>query len=285
MPEPPETARTLQVGAHRIGVAEYGAPGGRPVLFFHGTPGSRLQAAVGSQLATEAGARLIALERPGYGLSSPPLLRSISEWPDVVASALDQMGVDRCAVLGVSGGAPFALACAATLPSRISGVAAVSPFFWPAAEDRRQMRGGNRLAFALAAKAPSLVRISMGAMARATQRPERTEKLMRREMANRTGWGEDHLRVQVTDTVESFRQGAAAAAAELALLVHPWPFAPSDVAVPVAIWHGRQDRNIPMASSRRAAAHLPTAELQEVDGGHYPAPEVLAAALAWLMAR
>jgi len=101
-----------------------GDPGGVPVIYLHGTPSSRLQAVSGHDAAMHQGVRLIAANRPGYGAASdvPTSLSSIAE--DTLALS-DALGLNRFAVLGVSGGGPFALACGATAPDRVVAVGVV----------------------------------------------------------------------------------------------------------------------------------------------------------------
>ena len=98
-----------------------GDPGGVPVIYFHGTPSSRLQAVSGHDAAVRQGVRLIAANRPGYRATpdAPSSLSSVAE--DALALA-DDLGLDRFAVLGVSGGGPYALACGAFAPERVAAV-------------------------------------------------------------------------------------------------------------------------------------------------------------------
>ena len=102
-----------------------GDPQGIPLVFFHGTPGGRLQAALGDGAASRAGVRLVAFSRPGYGGSTdgPTTLTSVGSDAGSVADAL---GIDAFAVLGVSGGGPYAVAAAAVLPERVRVVGVVA---------------------------------------------------------------------------------------------------------------------------------------------------------------
>lgn len=100
---------------------EVGDPSGRPVVHLHGTPGTAGSVVLLADAASRNGVRLIGVSRPGYGASTttaPGLL--------AVARDLDELtrglGIDRFAVLGASGGGPFALATAAALPERVSHV-------------------------------------------------------------------------------------------------------------------------------------------------------------------
>src|ERR1700733_4828378 len=91
--------------------ASYGDAGGLPALFFHGFIGSHHQAAFAHEAARRHGLRLIAPNRPGVGRSTLKERRCLEECVPDVAQLADALGLDRFAVVGVSGGAPYALAC------------------------------------------------------------------------------------------------------------------------------------------------------------------------------
>jgi pimeloyl-ACP methyl ester carboxylesterase len=107
-----------------VGVAEYGVPEGKAVLWSHGGPGSRLEPIHLDSGAVEAGLRLIGVDRPGYGLSVPQPGRTVGSWvPDALAVA-DHLGIDDFVTVGVSTGGAYALAVAALAPERVRGVVA-----------------------------------------------------------------------------------------------------------------------------------------------------------------
>jgi len=106
-----------------MAVEEYGDPDGPVVLYFHGWPASRLEAGLISDLPV----RLLAFDRPGYGRSSPQPGRTLLDWPRDVANVADRLGLDRFHIVGLSGGAPYAAACAYALPRRVLGAALVCP--------------------------------------------------------------------------------------------------------------------------------------------------------------
>jgi pimeloyl-ACP methyl ester carboxylesterase len=113
-------ALTLSDG-RLLSVWEGGDPAGVPVVYFHGTPSSRLQAVSGHEAAVRNGVRLIAANRPGYG-ADPDGASSLSSVARGIVEVADLLGLERFGVLGVSGGGPYALASAALFPERVAAV-------------------------------------------------------------------------------------------------------------------------------------------------------------------
>ena len=120
MPEPVRESQ-VEVSGHSLMVREAGDLGGTPLIYFHGTPSSRLEPAFADALAAELGIRLVSFDRPGYGESQlvPFSLASIARDTGLVADAL---GIDGFATNGHSGGGPFSLACGAVLGDRVTRV-------------------------------------------------------------------------------------------------------------------------------------------------------------------
>jgi len=110
----------------RLSFAEYGKSDGRPLLFFHGTPGSRLESPLSQQDAEALDVRLIVSDRPGYGFSDAHAGHSFLHGADDIEALLDQLGIGTCPVLGFSGGGPYAMACGYKMPERISRLGLVS---------------------------------------------------------------------------------------------------------------------------------------------------------------
>lgn len=101
-----------------LGYAEFGCPNGRPLMWFHGFPMSRLDGWAADRIARRRGIRVIAPDRPGFGLSTFQPSRRIVDWPADVKALADHIGIKRFAVLGLSGGGPYAVACAYALPKQ-----------------------------------------------------------------------------------------------------------------------------------------------------------------------
>jgi pimeloyl-ACP methyl ester carboxylesterase len=101
-----EGAQLVLRDGRRLGYAQYGQPDGEPIVYFHGHPGSRLEARLAHEPAAAPGLRVIALDRPGYGLSDFLPGRAITDWPADVTAAADALGIGRFSVAGASGGGP-----------------------------------------------------------------------------------------------------------------------------------------------------------------------------------
>jgi pimeloyl-ACP methyl ester carboxylesterase len=111
-------------GGRCLGAAEFGDADGTAVLWAHGGPGSRLEPAWLDAAAAQAGLRIIGIDRPGYGMSTPQPGRTISSVVVDMLAVADQLAIDRFATVGVSTGGAYALALAAFAPSRVLGVVA-----------------------------------------------------------------------------------------------------------------------------------------------------------------
>ncbi|MGH6945358.1 MAG: alpha/beta fold hydrolase, partial [Geminicoccaceae bacterium] len=259
----------------RLGYATYGAADGVPVLAFHGTPGSRFMLRAADAPAGRLGIRLIAPDRPGFGLSDPKPGRRIGDWPDDVVELADALGLWRFVVVGISGGGPYATACAWKIPQRIemagiiSGVGPLDPPEVFRALDRRR-----RMILATCRRAPRVLRIALAAAALGWRHaPER----MFRSLAA-LGPRSDRVIARSPEVasslkhgiVEGFRQGGRGVAEELVLFARPWGFALHQVSVPVRLWHGTADRVVPPAIARYQAAAIPGCRAEFIAGaGHF----------------
>src|ERR1700751_1675072 len=117
----PKLEGNVAVGDDRqIGFAEFGAPQGRAVFWLHGTPGARRQIPTEARAyAEEADIRLIGIDRPGIGSSTPYQYGNVLEFADDLRTIADTLGIDKMAVVGLSGGGPYTLACAGPMPERV----------------------------------------------------------------------------------------------------------------------------------------------------------------------
>lgn len=254
-----------------LGYAEYGDPHGVPFFFMHGVPSSRLAGSLIDASAQRRGIRIIAPDRPGYGVSDAQPDRAILDWPRDIADLADHLGLGRFGVMGISGAVPYVLACAIVLPERLSHVALLSglgPLGAPGV-----MAGMNRQSaglYRLALHSPRAGRVWMKMLA---QTAARAPQMVYRQQLNylpecdRAVFASDSMRaMRLDDFAEAFRQGAAGPGQEAVLHVTDWGFALGDVGLEVYLWQGTSDRHHPVAMGRYLAEALPHAHATVVEG-------------------
>lgn len=255
--EHPETVELPD--GRELGYATAGDPAGDPLLVFHGFPNCRTFAAAFDEPAREHGGRIIAPERPGFGVSDPDPGRELTDWPDDVTALLDALGIDEAPVLGVSGGGPYALACAARIPDRTPRAAVgcgVSPMEAVSFEEQVPFRLGQW--------APRLVRGYL--RAEELQARYTSERLLERRAANAAPHDADYWRGEVGQllvaTAVAARQGHGNEhlVRDLQLYAGDWGIDLDGIDVPVGLWYGRADRIVPVAMGRYLAEAVPTAE-------------------------
>src|SRR3981081_3237845 len=117
----PKLEGNIAVGDDRqLGFAEFGDPQARAIFWLHGTPAARRQTPAEARVYAEDNhIRLIGIDRPGIGSSTPHQYENVLAFADDLRTAADTLGIDKMAVIGLSGGGPYTLACAAAMPDRI----------------------------------------------------------------------------------------------------------------------------------------------------------------------
>jgi pimeloyl-ACP methyl ester carboxylesterase len=255
-----------------LAYAEYGKHQGAPVLFCHGTPGSRL--GITPEMATTAatlGMRLIVPDRPGYGLSDPWPDRSLVDWPHDVAALMDALGISEFGVVGFSVGGIHALACARSLPNRVTGVALAGAF----AQNLLEPEVAATLSPAVA-QALSQARDDpdglLQALAPLAQAPEQLFAMMVDTVSlpdQQVLKQQDVSEAIRSDCREGLHQGVAAILQDYRFAVGGWGIALEGIVVPVDIWQGLADINAPPAMSEYLAKQLPHCRVHHLPGeGH-----------------
>jgi pimeloyl-ACP methyl ester carboxylesterase len=269
-----EEKRIRLLDGRWLGYFEAGDPHGVPVLFFHGFGTTRVICPP-DEAARQLGVRLIAVDRPGLGLSTPLPGRRLLDWPDDVRQFADQLALDRFSVVGWSGGGPYALACARRLTGRIDAIAIVSGAA-PLAKTTRTdyLRRFDRNAVFVAGKAPWVVRLAMWHWGRPQRRDAEAffeKSLAEMCAADQEVLSEPGLRSRmIANSAELYRQGGRGMYDEALVLARPWGFDPSEIRVPVEIWHGARDEVVPFAMSAHLAELIPGANLRVFeDEGHH----------------
>jgi len=267
------TQRLRLADGRTVGVAEYGEPAGRPVVVLQGTPSSRLMHHPDESIARDLQARLISIDRPGFGLSDFQPGRTLLDWPADVAAVMDQLGIDRFAVVGFSGGGPYTAACAYRIPSRLTCAAIVAgagPVAAPGALDR--MTRMRRMGLAVARTAPWLLRSLIWLLHHPRRDPARFFASFSDGFppADRAIMAQPEIRaMMLANYAEAARQGVRGFAYEGILFSRPWGFRLEDIRMPVHLWHGEEDTSTPVAMARYVAGAIPDCRARFLPGeGH-----------------
>ncbi len=270
-----EDGRLILPDGRVIGFREYGAAQGAPILCFHGTPGSRLMFAIADDHAREHGLRLIAPERAGFGLSSYAKARPLATCADDMAALCGALGLERLAIAGVSGGAPFAVAYAAIHPERVAAMALVSPvgpFAGP--ESPKRIGPGHRLVFRVLPGVPLLYRFLFSFGRAGFLFAPQAMAAMIASRAAPSDWrvlSDKHARRNLLrGLAEGVRPGIGGAVEELRCFSRPWGVPFERIGAPTILWQGTADRNVPVKAALKLGKLIPDCEVRRIEGaGHY----------------
>jgi pimeloyl-ACP methyl ester carboxylesterase len=233
------------------------ATSGPIVLFFHGCPDTRRAAMTGDDAAREVGVRLLAFNRPGYGSSTPTAFTHTSVAHDA-AGLLDVWGIERVSVLGMSVGATYAAAFAATYPERTTSLGLVSAPGPGEPTDERVEDAMERMR-------PEF----MAWRARVDPEDEDDRALAARFLAEVpeadaalvSAFGDEFVGNLVWEALvepDGYLRDAA-------LLQREWDYAVTDVRCPVTFWVGADDDQA-VAASAWWVERLPQAEIEVLPG-------------------
>lgn len=257
----------------RLSFAEFGTPRGAPIIWMHGTPGGRRQIPIEARLyAAQNSLRIIGIDRPGIGTSTPHLYENVLAWTTDLELFADNLGLDSLRIIGLSGGGPYALAAGAALPGRVHGVGVlggVAPTVGPDAI------GGGLVALARygapllsAARVPlsytlaAAIRVvrpfgGLALDAYAAVQPRGDRELLARP---------EFRAMFLDDLLNGARFQVGAPLADVILFTRHWGFEAADVKVPVHWWHGDEDHIIPHRHGLHMTARLPDATFSTIDG-------------------
>ena len=213
-----------------------GPADGFPVVYLHGAIGSPRWRTPGlDELIDRLSIRYLVINRPGFGGSDPSPGRSVVDFASDLGQVMSALGYRRFSVVGVSAGGPYALACGGVLAERIAALAAVSPL-GPVSGRRpcHDVRYRLPLVPFGPPHGPAVAHVCLRAARMHRQTPARA-------------------------MVEDYR-----------VCRRHWGFEPTDVRVPVTLWHGRADRLVPLSQTLELAAAIPNSTaLIDRDGGHF----------------
>jgi pimeloyl-ACP methyl ester carboxylesterase len=274
---PPEAPRFWDAGdGRRVAWNEYGDPAGRPLFYYHGWPSSRLQARLLHHLARERGFRVLALDRPGMGHSTYQPGRTLKSWPALVAAFADCQGIGRFSQLGVSGGGPYVLACAARMPERLqaSAVLCGAVPLWNA--DRSGLHLAYRIIIPLLHFPKSWFSPWLRAAARHStgplDRPPVSWILRMLPVQDRMIMLENpEIRMIFAESFnEGVRQGGRCVMDDGEIYLHDCGITLGEIRHPIRYWHGAHDRHISAAMAQRFICRIAGAVLTiDPDEAHF----------------
>ncbi|MUL48941.1 alpha/beta hydrolase [Mycobacterium sp. CBMA293] len=272
--ERPKLEGNIAVGEGRqIGFAEFGNPQGRAVFWLHGTPGARRQIPTEARtFAARKNIRLIGIDRPGIGSSTPHQYENVLGFTDDLRTIADILGINRFAVVGLSGGGPYTLATAAAMPDRVV-MAAVLGGVAPLIGEDGISSGLMELAKVVrpvieVADAPlrwvagSLIKLVSPFGSPALDLYARISPDGDRNLLSRP----EFKAMFLDDLLNGSRKQLAAPFADVVVFARDWGFRLEDIKVPVRWWHGDADHIVPFAHGEHAVARLADAELYTLPG-------------------
>lgn len=243
------------------------------MFWLHGTPGGRRQVPIEARkYALENDLRIIGIDRPGIGTSTPHLYDDVLDWTGDLAVLADNLGVDTFRVIGLSGGGPYALAAGVAFPERVHGIGVLGGVAPTQGVDA--IRGGLVEIAPYAAPILGAVRLplsyTLAAVIHAVKplagvaigtygvfQPRGDRELLARP---------EFKAMFLDDLINGARFQVGAPLADIILFTRYWGFDAADVTVPVRWWHGDDDHIIPHAHGVHMVERLPDAVFATIDG-------------------
>jgi pimeloyl-ACP methyl ester carboxylesterase len=257
----------------RLSFAEYGSRRGSAIVWMHGTPGSRRQIPFEARAyAEEHGLRIVGIDRPGIGSSTPHLYADILDWTRDLEILLDTLAIDTLRLIGLSGGGPYVLAAGVAMPERVHGVGILGGVAPTTGEDAV---GGGLIQLAVRlAPLLSVARVPLGValtgairLVRPLAGPALDLYAAVQPPGDRNLLARPEFKAMfLDDLLNGSRFQTSAPLADLVLFTRDWGFTAADVTVPVRWWHGDDDHIVPLAHGQHLVARLPDATLKVIAG-------------------
>ena len=283
-------ARTVRLSDGRtLAYADWGDPDGSPVIECHGNPGCRLLV-WDEGVAARLGVRLITVDRPGIGRSSPKPGRSVADWAADVGELCDAIGIEHVSLLGYSVGGAYACGCAERLGDRVASMALVGSIV-PLDRPGAFAKLGRPLQWRLARDRPAIARgvyVVQAFLGRLPLWALRRPATARLPAADRAVLDDDPRIFErgAEMAAEAVRQGTDGLVEDLRVAMRPWGVELASITVPTTVWQGDQDRSIPVAWGEQLAGSIPGAQLRLRRGeGHLMIASNLEAILEDLLHR
>jgi pimeloyl-ACP methyl ester carboxylesterase len=276
-----------------LAVAEWGDPNGIGLFALHGTPGGRIGYWMDPGIYARYGLRRLTVDRPGYGESTRHAGRSVADVVPDIETIANELGIDRFAVTGGSGGGPHALAIAALLGDRVLRCLAdvsIAPYGAEGLDFLAGMNEGNIIEFNAALAGEDTLR-SLLIRERSTT--------LQRLADNRSDFLGDGYEMSEPDQLQMAKHlsrvkhhlvtclapGVDGWVDDDLAFTKPWGFDVADIRVPMLLTYGRADNLVPAAHGDWLAAHVPGATVEVTDVGHLGDDAQVEGQMAWLSGR
>jgi pimeloyl-ACP methyl ester carboxylesterase len=273
-PVPRRVGETTVADGRVLGWAEYGHPEGDPVLWFHGTPGARTQIPPAvDEVALQRGFRVISVERPGTGRSTDHRYHRVVDFAADIEVLADALGLDRFAVVGLSGGGPYALAVAHQWPDRVVVATLLGGLGPTRGTDAvwsytRVMRFGAPVFEALRTPLGSVLGKVIDRLEPIAD-PAFSIYIALLGFADKPVLANPRFKAMFLQDLLTAGE-LRSVAHDFALFSRHWGFALDEVTPPVVVWQGLADTIVPQSHGHHQAARLPRGELHVRPGeGHF----------------
>jgi pimeloyl-ACP methyl ester carboxylesterase len=254
----------------KLGIAYYGALTGPTVFYLHGFPGCRLSGALFDSPGKKLGARIIAVDRPGIGISSPQPGREPLDHANDIRTLAEHLNIESYGIIGVSGGGPYALACAYSIPEENLKSISIIGGMGPIDIGLKGMNWSNWLIFKGFTYFPTLIRWLQNKVISVLQSVP-TDKIVelvsRKKSINWPGYSKKditdlqdprNLTMLLDCQREHFKQGVDGHMEEGRVFTSDLGFRVEDIrpSIPIQLWYGKQDTNVPLRMGEAIAARL-----------------------------
>lgn len=253
----------------QLGYAEYGDSVGLPIFYFHGHRSSRLEPKMYDLEKSPCDARIIAADRPGYGLSDFQKGRTLLDWPQDVVELANALEINKFAVLGGSGGGPYVAACAYRIPHRLTVCGIVSGL-GPVKFGTEGMNRSGRVELFFGRRFTFMLRflfwLQMKYIGRLKKKDkEALEKLFEKRTKNlpdpdkKITRDPERIPLFLELMSEPFRQGSKGPYHEGKLFARDWGFNLEDLSPDLKffLWHGKLDIAVPIQMARLVGEAIP----------------------------
>ena len=243
------------------------------VLFFHhGTPSAGPLSPYIRRNADANNFRVIGIIRPGYGSSTAIPGRTIDTISEINCEVANAFGIERFGLVGGSGGGPHALASAHLAGNRCLAqliIAGTAPsdssnfdFFAGMTEE-----GRDRWLLPLTSMDNFEAGITKEATAMSTYSDEQIREKFNVE-------AEDPSSDEVVSAIKaklkySFLQGIQGMRDDYLAFLKPWGFSLGETSMPVQLWTGTEDVNVPQSHSHYLHGVIPNSELRAMVGKNH----------------